>query len=368
MLYYEHGGRPAGCPEILYDFSQNVNPLGMPLPAREALRSSAAGSVFYPDPECTELRSLLANKYAISPESILCGNGASDLIFRICACLHPRNALIPEPAFSEYERCVRLFGGEVRKFFLKKNHDFIPDDMILAELTPETDFLFLGHPNNPTGALMPEPLLGQVLSLCAERNITVLVDECFLEFTDGKSALSYCGSFPNVMILNAFTKFYGMAGLRLGCLMGEKKLLQKIGEYGPAWSVSYPAQKAGAAALSCEPEWTGQTKKLITKEKEYLTGQLIRLGFRVYPGEADFLLVESRLPKKYGSLPQKGCKFPQTEVRPALSESLQKQGILLRDCSNFPGLDDHFLRIGIKSHDWNVRLIEALESAVRNSV
>jgi threonine-phosphate decarboxylase len=344
LQYFEHGGNPSIHPGIRYDFSQNINPLGMPEPVREAVCRSADEAPFYPDPACTALRALLSERKGISPENILCGNGASDLIFRVCACLCPKNVLIPEPNFSEYERSVRVFGGSVTEYRTKKENGFLPDEEILRMMTPETKLLFLGHPNNPTGRLIPEQLLKKILERSESLGIPVLIDECFLDFTDGNSALPLLASFPRLMILNAFTKLYGMAGIRLGYLAGEKKLLQKIGEFGPPWNVSCTAQKAGAAALLCEPAWTEQTRLVTRKERQFLSEALAGLGLTVYPSDADFLLTESRIP---------------------LFAPLAEKGILVRDCENFPGLDGHFIRIGIKMHDQNVHLLSAVRSVLK---
>lgn len=347
MQYFEHGGNPSLHRGIEFDFSQNINPLGMPVPVRDAICASAAESRFYPDPECTQLRILLAEKEGVAPENIIFGNGASDLIFRVCACLRPKNALILQPNFSEYERSVRIFDGHVTEYRMKKEHGFLPDEGILEKLTPETGLLFLGHPNNPTGRLIPAPLLTQILERCRNIDIPVLMDECFLDFTDGDSALPFLASFPRLMILNAFTKLYGMAGIRLGYLTGEPAFLERIRKFGPPWSVSCPAQKSGAAALSCEPEWTERTKRIVRKERKFLSDGLAGLGLTVYPSDADFLLSESKLP---------------------LYAPLTKKGILVRSCENFPGLDEHFIRIGVKTHDWNVHLLSAIGSILEEPV
>jgi len=346
LQYFEHGGNLTLHKGIKYDFSQNINPLGMPGAVRDAVCASADESLFYPDPDSTHLRALLAGQKGIAPENILCGNGSSDLIFRTCAFFRPETVLIPEPAFSEYERSVRMFGGSVRPYMLKKENGFLPDREIFRMLTPEIGLLFLGHPNNPTGRLVPEVLLREILEHCSRLGIPVMVDECFLDFTDGKSALSFLSSCPGLLILNAFTKTYGMAGIRLGYLMGEKKLLSEINRFGAAWSVSRPAQMAGAAALSCDPAWTEKTKQLVKKERQFLSDGLSRLGLCVYPGDADFLLVESRR---------------------SLYAPLMEKSILVRSCDNFPGLDEHFLRIGVKTHEWNKHLLAAIESILKET-
>ena len=344
MLRYKHGGEAqAGLP-IDLDFSVNVNPLGMPKQAISALRNSLEQMTAYPDRDCTALRSALHQKLGVGVDQLLCGNGASDLIFRICAAHAGKTALVLAPTFSEYERSVRLFGGAVREFRLRKEDGFAVTDGVLSALDDSIDLLFLCNPNNPTGKLINAPLLYAILERCKEHQILLVVDECFLEFTNGVSLIPAISEYDNLLILRAFTKYYGMAGLRLGYLVGSSALLCRVAPFGPEWNVSSAAQIAGAAALS-GPDWDIRTKTLIEAERGYLCRALTELGLSVTDSRSNFLLVESSQPL-YRAL-------------------LQKQ-ILVRACENFSGLDEHFIRIGIRTHEENFTLIRAIREVLND--
>lgn len=339
MRSYDHGGDIYDSAHVEIDFSVNTNPLGMPNRVRAAIIDCIDDCVRYPDPHCRALRTALSKHHRIDREHILCGNGAADLILRICAALTPKNVLAFAPTFSEYARCVALFGGKVQWYPLKESDQFLPQDDLLDKLTPDIDMLFLCNPNNPTGQLMSHKLLHALCEKCAQNDILFVLDECFIEFTDGQSMISQLEKYPHLLILRAYTKIYAMAGLRLGYLLcADTELLSRISIYGAEWSVSLVAQETGIAALSAVG-WVTQTRTFITDEKIYLTKALSEQGIKVFPSDANFLLLKSSVP---------------------LYERLKNKGILVRNCSNFKGLDEFFIRIGIQTHDKNKRLVCAI--------
>ena len=146
MRRYEHGGDIYGDAKIRLDFSVNTNPLGMPEAARRALFDAADALERYPDPQCRALRQALSQKYGLAPEAVLCGNGAADMIFRLCACLKPKRALALAPTFSEYERPVKLFGGKMIEYRLREGNGFALTQEILSALTPGIELFFLCNP------------------------------------------------------------------------------------------------------------------------------------------------------------------------------------------------------------------------------
>ena len=343
MRRYEHGGDIYGNTDVAFDFSVNTNPLGMPEGVKRALAACVPDYECYPDPHCRTLTAALAAHHSITEGIILCGNGAADLIFRICAALKPRRVVLPAPSFSEYERAAALFGGDIRELRLEEQEGFSLTERILDALTPDVDMLFLCNPNNPTGRLIDSMLLRRVVDRCEQNGITLVLDECFIEFTDGESMISLLKSHPHLMILRAFTKLYAMAGLRLGYLLGaDAALLSEIKRFAQTWSVSVPAQIAGLAAL-IENGWAEQTRQLIREERTYTAQALIAVGLDVLPSDANFLLIKSHTP---------------------LYEPLLKRGILVRDCSNFSGLSEQYIRVGLKTRDKNEVLLSAISEVL----
>ena len=225
---------------------------------------------------------------------------------------------------------------------MSEENGFSPDDAIFRELADGVDLLFLANPNNPTGSRVKPELLEKIIAFCRDNGITVVLDECFIEFTDGWEARTFfkrTGEFKNLIVVRAFTKIFAIPGVRLGYLVCENKAVkERIKDQLPEWNLSVFAQRAGAAAAG-EEDYRRKTVTFLKEERSYLVTQLEKLGIRVFPGEANFLLLYSELP---------------------LYEELLKQGILIRDCSNFRGLKTGYYRIAVKTRGENDRLLRAL--------
>jgi threonine-phosphate decarboxylase len=216
---------------------------------------------------------------------------------------------------------------------------FAPAEDLPDSIQPGVEMVFLCQPNNPTGRLIPADLLGRVLDRASELRSTVVVDECFLDFTNAASIKNRLAAAPGLVVLKAFTKTHAMAGLRLGYLLtSDRTLIGKAQACAQSWSVSVPAQIAGIAALACEG-WLERTRLLVAKERTYMTENLTAAGITVFPSEANYLLLR--------------CERP-------LAEPLLRRGILVRSCANFHGLDATYIRIGLKTGEKNKILLEAI--------
>ena len=340
MMDALHGGDIYAYDRDLLDFSVNLNPLGMPDRVLRAIREHAEEYDRYPDPHCRALRRALSVRESAPEKWLVFGNGAADLIVRLCMVLKPKRALLPAPTFSEYEKAVRLAGGEVRRFFLRQEAGYQVTADYADAVQPGDSVVFLCNPNNPTGALAEPGTVEALLSACGQVGAVLVVDECFLPFTDGRSCQSWLRAYPNLIVLRAFTKLYAMAGLRLGYLMcADEDLAGRIGAWGQSWSVSAPAQVAGLAAVS-EEGWPERTRRFLRMERPWMTDALRGLGFFVYPSHSNFLLFQAR---------------------PDLWDRAMARGVMLRPCSNFPGLDGSYFRIGLKKRVQNEMLLQVLK-------
>lgn len=336
----------------IIDFSANINPLGLPQTVKQALMESMDSFSCYPDPLCRDLIQEIAKHEQIPAESILCGNGAADLIFRISWAMKPRRALIAVPTFAEYEQALSAVGCQIDYFELSAEHDFCLQEDFLEQIHPKTDLVFLCNPNNPTGQLIDPKLLERILVRCTACGALLIVDECFRDFLDdpmGNSMKDWISSFPNLLILRAFTKHFAMAGLRLGyCLCSHPVLMERMRECGQPWSVSIPAQVAGIAALQ-DREYLEKSKVLISQERTYLRDSLTELGIPVIGSHANYLFF----------------RIPDSSELPA---QLEKDGILIRSCDNYRGLDKGYYRIAVKNHEQNQKLIDALTRFLHPSI
>ena len=175
------------------DFSANVSPFGVPEGVKQAVMDSLAWGAEYPDPLCRELRQALGEHLGLPAEWILCGNGASDLLFRLAGAVKPKRALLTAPAFSEYEGALRPHQCQLDRFPLRAENGFCLTEEFLNWITPETDLIFLCQPNNPTGRTTDRALLLCILRRCRETKTILALDECFLDFVDMPEMLTMQG-------------------------------------------------------------------------------------------------------------------------------------------------------------------------------
>lgn len=344
MNEYTHGG-DIYSREIEYDFSANINPLGMPEASVKALISNVSAFEVYPDIYCKKLVKAISKFEGVSEKYILCSNGAADLIYRIAYALSPKNALLTAPSFSEYAIALKNVGCKIQYETLYEENNFELTDSVLEKIS-ENDIFFLCSPSNPIGNTVKPELLDKIVKRCTECGTRLVIDECFMDFVnDNEKLMSKKYLEKDVIILKAFTKIFAMAGLRLGYILcREKRVIDKVRESGSCWSVSAAAQIAGIAALS-EKGYIEKTKKYIQTERIYLTGELKKLGFKVFPSKANFIFFKS--------------KFD-------IETPLLERKIAVRSCKNYIGLNKDFFRIAVRKHEENELLINTIERILQN--
>lgn len=370
---YHHGGER--CEEITLDMSVNTNPTGLPAGVRNAILSSVDLLERYPDQNCTLLRKKLAlslkdmfctesqeDRLDFPPKNIVLGNGASELISLFVQAVSPKNALLISPTFSGYERALKNCRTKICHHILSKESDFTLDDTIFSTINKTSpDMIFICTPNNPTGKMIDFDLLKELIEFCNEKGIFLLVDECFIGFTDREqeSAVQFTAKNPHLIVLNAFTKIYAMAGIRLGfAVTSNQGLTQKVKSLAPEWNVSSIAQIAGISALE-EHDYILKSRNLIREERNYLTKELKALGFKVYPSNANFILFED---VRTNQTENNEKPYQNNDsMYDFLNYSLLKHGILLRNCGNFNGLNENFWRTAVRTHEENEKLIETLK-------
>ena len=329
------------------DFSVNTNPLGVPATVTDKFLRQEMVSECYPDPDCNLLVSCLEEKYKISARYIICGNGADDLLYRLVFAMKPKRAIIVEPTFEEYSRALALVDCEISHYQLKPENQFCLDAGILSALQDNFDMMFLCNPNNPTGQLIDRSLLLQLLMECKRRNTLLVVDECFMEFLPEWNLYSLKNeviSYSNLVVIDAFTKTYSLAGFRLGfCLAGSMEILSAMKKWGQSFSVSAPAQFAGVCALH-DQEYMQTTYQFLPAEREWLFQRLKTLGLDVWPSYGNYLLFRAS--------------------DKTIREKLLAKKVKVRDCSHFYGLGSEYCRIAIRTHKENLDFIEILRSVL----
>lgn len=331
---------------VTLDFSVSGNPLGTPMAVKTALYRAVELCGCYPDIEKQALKRAVSRMLAVPEESLLFGNGASELFMAIVHAIKPRKTAIPVPSFYGYEYAAKAAGSEILFYPLQQENGFAITKKLCEILTEDVELLFLANPNNPTGRLIEKETLRALLLHCEEKGIYVVLDECFIEFcAECPSILSKIGQFPHLILVRAFTKIFSIPGVRLGFLVCDNEpLFRKIAAQLPEWNLSSFAQEAGCACAQ-ETEFIRETQKYVDLERAFLESELQRQGFQVFSSDANYLLV-------YRDEFSEGI---------TLYELLLKQGILIRDCENFRGLCRGFYRIAVKRREENIRLLQAIE-------
>lgn len=320
--------------QIRLDFSVNTNPLGMPDSVREALHQAVEEAEHYPDIHAQELTKAVAERLRISEKRLVFGNGASELFHAVLNAVKPSKILIPVPSFLGYEEAAKAMDCEVIFYEMKKEEKFCLTERILDALDESISLVFLANPNNPVGNLVEPELIFKIAEKCRQCDITLVLDECFMELTGKEMTHSFFNQldeFPNVVVVRAFTKLYAIPGVRLGYLICEQTLAEKIRLQLPEWNLSVFAQRAGVAAIK-EQEYVARAVVCIQTQRLFLREELKAAGCNVFDSDADYLLFYSE--KK-------------------LYELFLQRGILIRDCSNFRGLQRGYYRIAVKSEEQN---------------
>ena len=339
---HKHGGDIYGNKNVI-DFSANINPLGMPEAVKKAALNAVCKSTAYPDAEYRELLKAVSAMEGVEKGNIICGCGAAELVFAAVYAIRPKNALLVVPGFEEYRQALNAVGCSIENYYLKEENGFMPDEEILEFINGRTDMVFICNPNNPTGTVFTKELLLKIIDRCREHDVLAVVDECFNNFMENGEDYTVKGE-SGVLVLKAFTKMYGMAGLRLGYgITDDRSLLLSMRNCIQPWSVSTVAHDAGLAACACTG-FADAARKIISEEKKYLLGNIVSLAEKIYGSGGNFIFFKAE---------------------PGLYGKLMEKGIMIRECKNFTGLKEGYYRIAVKNREDNEKLISAWKEVAK---
>lgn len=349
MCPYSHGGNIYK-ENIELDFSVSVNPLGMPDLAKKAARDALEMASFYPDFDGSALKKAISESEGCRETQIVLGNGVSELFYAICRIKKKGKklkALSVAPTYSGYEEAVVAAGGSMQ--YIALDEWKIPKNF-RNYITEKTDLVFLCNPNNPTSLSQQRSLILDVAKKCEETKTFLCIDESFLPFLKNENALTVkmeIDHYPHLLVVRSFTKVYGMAGLRMGYLLSaNEKTINKIRMQLQPWNTSVIAQEAAIACLQ-EKGFLHATHKIIDIEKDYLVNALVACN-------------EKAGAKKCLQLIGAESCYVFFRAEKGLAKQLKEKGIMIRDCSNIHGLKKGYYRIGIRQHEDNEKLVEAV--------
>jgi len=350
---YQHGGNASALAQALglplgeiLDFSASINPLGPPPEVLAAARQSLDWVQHYPEVDAASLRAALAYHHGIPDDCLLPGSGSTELIYLLPRVLRPRRALLVAPAFSEYARSLLQTGCAVDQVIWRPGGAFTLG-LILDQLPGQVDLLVLANPGNPSGALIPAAELCRLRDQLPDQ-VTLLVDEAFIDFAPEQSLIVEAARRPNLYVLRSMTKFYAIPGLRAGYLAGPAEGIARLAAMREPWTLAVPALAAAKSCLEAD-SFRDKTLLELPALRDRLAAGLRKLGLEPLPSAANYLLVQ---------IP---AEFPNASV---IAGRLAGQGILVRDCSNFFGLDQRYLRLAVRTDDEQQRLLLALANVL----
>ena len=337
----------------ILDYSANINPLGLAASVREAISQSIDQVVHYPDVEATRLKTAISKYYQVDTARITAGNGAVELIYLLAHILRPKRVLIPAPAFSEYERAAVAAGAAIEYAYLLPEDEFAINVDWLCSKLQGIDMVFVGNPNNPTGTLLTVSHVERLLAAAKQAGAVVVVDESFMDFIIGDqehTCRPLLKQYDNLVIIHSLTKFYAIPGLRLGFSLTTPELAAKLHAAKDPWNVNLLAQAAGVAALA-DTEYQSNSRETVLRAKESLYE-----GLKALPGVKPF-----RPSVNYILMDLSASGRDAAQVRSLLA----KENILIRDCSNYPGLTTSYVRVAVKLEEQNKILLERLGQVLR---
>ena len=356
-------------PYEVVDFSANINPLGPSQRGLDALNAQLRYISHYPDATNDDVLNAIADTYGMDKHQIIVGNGAAELLYAICRLPGYTGAFVPAPGFSEYKEALEASKIPVRDIFYRPREDdngkpyfevpYLALETFAAELKGQDGriIVFLGNPNNPDGTLLDKDHIRTVASMLKDANSLLVIDESFIDFVGNDplqdnehSIRSLVNEFDNIIVVHSFTKFYAVPGLRIGAAFTNETLITQLQQYIPSWSVNTLAQAYTKAALN-DVDYIKQTKQELNDERAFMYNALDAIeGITVYPPSANFMLFQVN---------QEGI------TANYINEELKKYNMIVRNCDSYVGLTNHWVRIAIKDHDTNIKLVDKLTDILK---
>lgn len=343
-----------GCaPSEIIDMSSNVNPLGPPAGLEAFLKENISAITALPEVDSGKITASFSQRYEINTELVLAGNGTTQFIYSIPAALGTKKACILAPTYADYADACIMHNADYDYITADESLSFKPDMEKIKTRIKKYDTVFICNPNNPTGVLIPAD---ELKSLCRDNLCTYFViDESYLPFVvNGEKQSLLKSGLPNVIILNSMSKIFRVPGLRIGFLASSKKIITKIMRYTLPWSVNSLAQAAVIYLMDKKNEidsFVEETRIFLEAEKKILTEKFKNiLEIKFFPSTTSFLL----------------ASLLNRQTADHVYNSLANDRILIRNCSNFHGLSDRFVRVSLKTSKTNRMLAEKLLNIVGN--
>ncbi|TFG00718.1 MAG: histidinol-phosphate transaminase [Promethearchaeota archaeon] len=319
----------------------NENPVGCSPKVIEMFKSLTREDVaIYP--EYDKLKEKIIDHYNIEKNQFILTNGVDEGIkLMIDTFISPEDEiLLPIPTFSMFEIYASIIGCKVTKILYKRDLSF-PTEKIFENISNRTQLIILANPNNPTGTVIEEIDVLDIIKIANEKGILVFLDEAYYDFY-GKTYLPLVKKYDNLIVARTFSKAYGLAGLRLGILFSNQAIIKSFKKVLSPYSVNNLAVMAALAALN-DIQYVDNFSEMIRKNRNFVKNELENLGLQVYPSKTNFLITNF----------EDACNYVYNKLR--------DREILVRNRTDYPLLEN-CLRLGIGTRKQSEKLIQAIKS------
>jgi threonine-phosphate decarboxylase len=330
------------------DFSVNLNPMGIQDEVLSAVHESVNKADCYTDLEQEEVREVLAKSVGVDKEFIYAGNGASELIMAVVRAVNPKNTLLFEPVFSGYEYAL---DSGITRYKLSETECFRLSSKNLELINDKIDLIFFCDPVNPTGQNIDDNVLSEAIDKAKNMGAYICVDESFIWMSEKAvtkrdvDLVELVKKYDNLIIIRSLTKLLAMPGIRMGYVITAPQNIEKIRKQLPEWNLSVMSEAAIKSGIKLinETDFIQRTNKLLRDERRYLSDSLQKIGLKVFESDTAFILFKGPV---------------------NLYDKLLDKNVMIRDCSDFYGLEKGFYRIAIKNHDENEAFIRVLKGVI----
>lgn len=338
-----HGGYYGKNKKKIIDFSVNLNPLGVPDSVKDYIKDHLDALNTYPEIDASTARTHLALRHGIDINQVIMGNGAVELIYLLARTIKPKKVLILQPTFNEYERAFSQSGSACLGHCLKAEDDFaINLDALLNQIREDRpEVMVICNPNNPTGTYIEPEIMERIIIELKAYGGILMIDESFSSFEGLPTAVSLLHH-GNLLLLRSMTKYYAIAGIRLGYGIGAEKIINNMKDHKEPWTINTIASEI-VDVLITDTDYHMHTQKWYKDEKRYFKKQISQIPFLyTYDSKANFFLCK--------------CDFGSN----LLKSKLLEKGIYIRTCHDFTCLEDYFIRLALRNREENKKLFQAL--------
>ena len=331
-------------------YNSNLNPMGVPESVKKALSENLDSIIRYPSEYYGDLKKSISLYSGAEEENIVLGNGLSDMLRLYCSLIIPQKALILSPTATEYERVLSIYGCEVSYYELDEEKNYVPDIKdFISGLDSSYDMIILGNPNNPTSQIISRADMELIAEVCKELEIFLIIDEMYIEFTEDYEKLTstpLVKEFDNIAVLRSVSKFFAVPGLRLSySIISNPSYLELISVTVAPNKIS-TLTAAACTAMFKDKKYIEESRSQIHTERNLIFSAMnTNKNVKLFKPYANYMLV----------------KILKDDLSAqAIEEHCRTKGIIIRNCSNFHGLDNKYIRFCFMKPKQNDLLVNTI--------